>query len=61
MKVFCTFVGLLRLAFWLFVLGIAVGLALRLSASGAPSNGSGQAFVHALRPAAPVAPALERR
>jgi hypothetical protein len=61
MKVFCTFLGLLRLAFWLFVLGVAVGLALRLSASGDSSNGSGQAFVGDLRTAVPVGPALERR
>ena len=61
MKVICTFLAVLRLAFWLFVLGIAVGIALRLSAAGAPNNGSSQAFVDALHTAAPVGPALERR
>lgn len=59
MKVLCTLSAALRLAFWLFVLGIALGLALRLPAAGAPPPDPGTASVNALGPAVPVAPAAE--
>lgn len=38
MKVIFTFSVALRLAFWLFVLGVVLGLALRAPASGAPQQ-----------------------
>jgi hypothetical protein len=59
MKVLCTLSAALRLAFWLFVLGIALGLALRLPAAGAPLPDPGTASVNALGPAVRVAPAAE--
>jgi len=61
MKVLCTLSAALRLAFWLFVLGIALGLALRLPAAGAPLPDPGAASVNAAPGSAvAVAPAAER-
>ncbi|HET9142090.1 hypothetical protein [Actinophytocola sp.] len=38
MKVFLTLSAALRLAFWLFVLGMALGLLLRVQAAGEPQH-----------------------
>jgi hypothetical protein len=38
MKVFLTLSAALRLAFWLFVLGMALGLLLRVQAAGEPRH-----------------------
>jgi hypothetical protein len=56
MKVLCTLSTALRLAFWLFVLGIALGLALRLPAAGAPLPDPGTASGTALGSVGPVGP-----
>ncbi|HEU5470821.1 MAG TPA: hypothetical protein VFV67_09215 [Actinophytocola sp.] len=38
MKVIFTFSAALRLAFWLFLLGVVLGLALRVPAAGEPQQ-----------------------
>jgi len=59
MKVLCTLSSALRLAFWLFVLGIALGLALRLPAADVPLPDPGTASGTALGPAGPLSPTAE--
>lgn len=59
MKVFFTFWVGVKLAFWLFILGIALGLALGIPAAGAPSDGSVPACDEAYLLSAPATASSE--
>jgi hypothetical protein len=61
MKVYFTLSAALRLAFWLFVLGVVLGLALGFPANGTPQQDSGSTSVNASPVPALVTPSAEGR